>query len=191
MLDYHHLLTEVTQALHVNELARYVTLHYLMDVVDFFSLPTPVQHQVEDMFIVNCTDEDRTKLGCVCGFNCRQQCYHIVQTTLFGKNHSYRDNPAIVYRGSKYCALWYKAGFLHRDHDLPAEKFFNTHMWYIRGINRRANIDLPCFVSPTKQVWRDEIGLVHRDNDLPACIDNTIRQWWHHGHLLRHVNDVN
>ena len=102
---------------------------------------------------------------------------------IFGKYHSFNDQPAIIYAcGEKN---WYQNGQLHRNNDLPAIIDANgTQEWYQNG-RRHRNNDQPAVICTTgdKFWWRN--GQYHRDNDQPAKrYVNGIKEWYQDGQLI-------
>ena len=106
--------------------------------------------------------------------------------SIFGRAHSYDDNPAEITKDKK---KWYKNGFIHRGCDLPAIIYINgLRSWYKNGELWRES-DLPSLISQFEtQVWHKN-NKIHRDEDLPAiiCVDGT-RMWYKNGEKHRNGN---
>jgi hypothetical protein len=82
-----------------------------------------------------------------------------VTMSYLGKYHSFNDQPALIWSGSKY---WYQHGNLHRDNDQPAHiGSYGSKSWY-------------------------QHGNLHRDNDQPVIINSDgTKQWYQHGKRIK------
>jgi hypothetical protein len=106
-------------------------------------------------------------------------------TSIFGRKHSFNDEPASINRFSGV-KIWYYNGLRHRpdqdgQSDLPAYESRYCNMWYKNGLKHREG-DLPTVVSAGILEWHYN-GLLHRLNSHAI---------WNYGSRRRYyLNGIN
>lgn len=84
-------------------------------------------------------------------------------TSIFGRKHSFNDEPASV-------------GI-----------FSGTKIWFYNGLSHRhGQDDLPAYESDYSNIWYKN-GKIHRDGDLPAYVSSKVLEWYNNG-LLHRLN---
>ena len=189
-MDYTSVLSLLNHYLENEQVSLYVLLiHYVPDIVDYFSIPPRVQKIIETLY---CKTFELKPFG-------------LSETFMFGKLHGLHDNYA---KKNLYGCWWYKCDLVHRDRNLPAIKTSIRTSWFRHGKLHRDN-DLPAIDEEYLKKWyvdgklhRDEglpavidklknmqqwyvNGVLHRDGGLPAVEDNYIKEWVEHGKFIR------
>ena len=73
--------------------------------------------------------------------------------------------PALITRHGYY---YHQDGEIHRDHDEPAAITRDSYTWYIHGVCRRSDTELPSNIYPNAQYYEftDETGTIY----TPYCV---------------------
>lgn len=168
-----HLLNDIFDM----NLADFLILYYIPDILNYFSMPNNVQRRVETQHCKMSVEE-------------RGIPYNVMKWKMFECLHGLHDNPALFYSNDS-TKFWMKCDFYHRENDLPVNEETLSKHWYYKGVPFRKNSNDPhCITSDGSMWWYDQYGICHREDDLPACIivqngQEVKREWIIHGKFHR------